>query len=77
MTDPRVMSYHDVSVEWAGRAPELLFNLPYSLMLACTRCGGWELYEHNGKDYMIIAGEYDHAKLIVRVAGEVVCGTRE
>lgn len=74
---PREMSYHDVSVEWGGRAPELLFNLPFNLMLSCTRVGGWELYQHDGKDYLRIAGEYHTTKLIVRVAGEVICGERE
>lgn len=75
---PRAMSYHDVSVEWGGRAPELLFNLPFNLMLTCTRCGGWELYDNVGQPTeRLLAGEYNDAKLIVRVAGEVICGDRD
>jgi hypothetical protein len=61
-------SYHDLHITTAAVARTSIFNLPFGLMVTCTRTAGWELWEHE----KLIAGEYDDHGLRLDVAGHVV-----
>lgn len=66
-------SYHDVHIQTKQIPRKSIFDLPFNVMLTCTRLGGWELWEA-GK---LLAGEYDPPNaplgcLRVDVAGHVI-----
>lgn len=61
-------SYHDLHITTAELPRTSIFDLPYELMVTCTRGGGWELYRNN----RLIAGEYDENGLRLDVAGHVI-----
>jgi hypothetical protein len=66
-------SYHDVEVEFSGKRIRL-FDASYGLLLSCTRCGGWELWNRLGGKEELLAGEYNEIQLRVYVAGILICG---
>lgn len=66
-------SYHDVEVEFSGKRMRL-FDASYGLLLSCTRCGGWELWNRWGGKEELLAGEYNEIPLRVYVAGILICG---
>lgn len=61
-------SYHDIFVTTETIKRTSIFNLPFRLMVTCTRTGGWELW--NGKQVM--AGEFDTNGLRIDVSGVVI-----
>jgi len=79
LEDKIKFSYHDVEVEFNG-IREKIFNLPFNLMLTCTRVGGWELWESTVDtvslklDYKLIAGEYNETPLKIYVDGIQILG---
>jgi hypothetical protein len=62
------MSYRELYITTADIPRTSIFNLPYGLMVTCTRPGGWELWQ----DTNLIAGEYDPRGLRLNVAGHVI-----
>ena len=67
-------SYHDVVIASNNRL-YILFNLPFSVRLMCTRVGGWELWNMcgNGEKDNVLAGEYAGPPFTLYVKN----GTRE
>lgn len=63
------MSYHDLYVATEVLPRTRLFDLPFWLMVTCTRTGGWELW----MDQTLIAGEYHTAGLRLDANGTVLC----
>lgn len=61
-------SYHDLHITTRNFPRTALFNLPYDLMITCTRVGGWELWQNN----KLIAGEFDDEGLLLDVGGDVI-----
>jgi hypothetical protein len=69
------MSYHDLYITTASIPRTSIFNLPYGLVVTCTRSAGWELWNKwDGKEELL-AGEYADDpvySLILDVAGYVI-----
>lgn len=61
-------SYHDLHITTAFIPRTSIFNLPFNLMVTCTRLGGWELWESQ----VLLAGEYSQNGLILDVDGNVI-----
>jgi hypothetical protein len=61
-------SYHDLHITTATVPRTSIFNLPFNLMVTCTRGGGWELWESQ----VLMAGEYSQNGLILDVDGHVI-----
>jgi hypothetical protein len=55
-----MISYHDLYITTKDISRTRLFNLPFSLMVICTRAGGWELWDMRGgfESSELLAGEY-------------------
>lgn len=66
------VSYHDLHITTSKIPRTSIFNLPFGLMVACTRTGGWELFEDDGNSFKSIAGEYGEDKLRLDIAGHVI-----
>lgn len=62
------LSYHDVEVQFDGQRIRL-FDASYSLMLTCTRAGGWRLYTRFNGEEKLLAGEYDNPPLEIFING--------
>lgn len=66
-------SYHDLYITTAEIHRTRLFDLPYGLMVTCTRVGGWELWQSQSfAEKKLIAGEYDTHGLVLDVDGTVI-----
>jgi hypothetical protein len=68
-------SYHDLHVTTPEIPRRPIFDLPFGLMVTCSRAGGWGL----SRDGLVIAGEYGgpDAWLVLDVAGHVICDGRD
>lgn len=69
-------SYHDLHITTDELPRTSVFNLPFNLMVTCSRTGGWELWRMGmalgeGKE-ALLAGEYDENGLRLDVAGHVI-----
>ena len=73
------MSYHDLFITTENISRTSIFNLPFSLMVTCTRVGGWELWDISSgfSDAVRLAGEYDNNWLVLDVAGHVILDSRK
>lgn len=73
-------SYHDLHITTSSIPRTSIFNLPYNLMIMCTRTGGWELWDCTGglDKAVCIAGEYSHPEhwLVLDVNGHVIVDSR-
>ena len=71
-------SYHDLYITTKTIKRTSIFDLPFSLMVTCTRTGGWELWNVlNGiQNATLIAGEYDQKWLVLDVNGSIVVDGR-
>jgi hypothetical protein len=67
-------SYHDLHITTAELPRTSIFNLPFNLMVTCTRTGGWELWRMDGGEgkETLIANEYGANGLRLDVAGHVI-----
>lgn len=65
-------SYHDIVVYCDGQRYELGTD-SYSLMLTCTRAGGWELWDCRE---CLIGGQFHSAQFSLEIAGVLVCGKK-
>jgi hypothetical protein len=73
-------TYHDVEFQIGDGPRERIFNEGYSLMITCTRAGGWELWggtSHDTNERVLMAGEYNAVPLCLYVAGVQICGPKE
>lgn len=73
------MSYHDLYITTATIPRTRLFNLPFALMVTCTRVGGWELLDCSKgiAEARILAGEYaGPAWLVLDVNGHTIVDSR-
>jgi hypothetical protein len=72
-------SYHDlhITTEHIPRTP--IFNLPFSLMVTCTRTGGWELWNVSEgiAKAKLVAGEYSELWMVLDVDGTVIVDSRK
>lgn len=62
-------SYHDLYITTASIARTSIFDLPYGLIVMCTRTGGWELWLRTDRQ---IGGEYGERGLRLDVNGVVI-----
>lgn len=70
-----IPSYHDVYFQFDDGPKTRLFDAPFSVMISCTRVGGWELNEWTGEHYTVRAGEYNELHpLRLWVADTQICG---
>lgn len=66
-------SYHDLHITTAELSRSSIFNLPYNLMITCTRVGGWEVWRIDGANRQTrIAGEFYDAGLRLDTAGRII-----
>jgi hypothetical protein len=61
-------SYHDLHITTTQIPRTSIFNLPYGLVVTCTRTGAWELW----RGEQLLAGEFDDNGLRLDVAGHVI-----
>lgn len=61
-------TYHDLYITTAEMVRTSIFDLPFDMMVTCTRVGGWELWQ----DRVLIAGEYHDDGMRLDVAGHVI-----
>jgi len=86
IADKSKMSYlnsdHDLFITTPTLERTSIFDLPFNVMVTCTRTGGWELWQvpDSGiKDAKLLAGEYEGEDkwLLLDVAGRVIVDSRE
>jgi hypothetical protein len=74
--DAKLFSYHDLHITTPTIKRASIFDLPYGLMVTCTRTGGWELWNNWSGKKECIAGEYGSIQcnnwLILDVDGHVI-----
>ena len=66
-------SYNDISIQFNDSRHSFI-NMPYDVVLQCTRAGGWELWQGRTK---LLAGEYDTTKLKIFFKDIMICGKYE
>lgn len=73
-------SYHDLYVTTKDIPRTKLFNLPYGLIVMCSRVTGWELVDaKNGlRTAELLGGEYEGPDkwLVLDVSGHVITDSR-
>lgn len=73
-------SYHDLHITTATIQRTSIFNLPFNLTVACSRIGGWELWDTKGgsvSNWVFLAGEYGLKNwLVLDVDGVVIVDSR-
>lgn len=67
------MSYHNLHIQTTDIPRTSIFDLPFSLMITCTRAAGWELWQTNAlMNFVVIAGEFAKHGLRLDVNGVVI-----
>jgi hypothetical protein len=63
------MSYHDLYITTNGIKRTSIFNLPFNVVVTCTRAGGWEVWDTHvngfpvrGDRWTLMGGEYSEEK---------------
>jgi hypothetical protein len=71
-------SYHDLHITTETISRMSIFNLPFNLIVTCTRTGGWELWDATGglKDAKLLAGEYNSNWIVLDVNGFILVDSR-
>lgn len=69
-------TYHDLHVTTATIPRTAVFNLPYGLVVECTRAGGWRVWDRWRGVERLIASEYGDNWLVLDVAGHEIVNTR-
>jgi hypothetical protein len=69
-------SYHDLHITTETIPRTTIFDLPFGLVVTCSRTAGWALWQGNDR---CLAGEYEGAErwLVLDVAGHVICDSRK
>lgn len=73
------LSYHDLYITTERIPRTSISDLPHSLMVLCTRAGGWELWERYDRHERPLAQEYCGEGgnwLVLDVAGAVIVDSR-
>lgn len=66
-------SYHDLYITADGIPRTSIFNLPYGVIVTCTRVGGWEAWNKWEGVEELLGGEYNSTKGIrLDVDGHVI-----
>jgi hypothetical protein len=71
-------SYHDLHITTKDIKRTSVFNLPFNILVICSRVGGWEVWDTHGsgtdlKGWTLLGGEYDDEKpLSLDVKGKVI-----
>jgi len=60
-----VPSYHDLHITTTSIERTSIFDLPYNLLVTCTRAGGWELWDHDRKAPAIAGSFKDPGPLCI------------
>lgn len=63
-----VPSYHDVVVIFDGVRYKV-FDQPYSMLITCTRAGGWEFWENYQGAQTLLGGEFNAKPFRIEVNG--------
>lgn len=64
-------SYHDVVVTCGDKEYKIIDDS--SLMLVCTKAGGWELWSKTPTEETLIGFEFDSVKFKVVTGNVIVC----
>lgn len=74
-----MISYHDLYITTEHISRTKLFNLSFSLMVICTRTGGWELWDMRGgfQNSELVAGEYAKNWLVLEDGDHVIIDSRK
>jgi hypothetical protein len=74
-----VPSYHDLYITTEGLERTSIFNLPFNILVQCSRVGGWQVWHKPDPrgDYVLLAGEFDPKWLVLDVAGHVIVDSRK
>ncbi|QDH83663.1 hypothetical protein [Achromobacter phage Motura] len=75
MTTPR--SYHDLFITTPDIERTSISDLPFPLMVTCSRLGGWELWSGCSADSKLLAGEYHSKGIKLECQGVVLVNTLE
>jgi hypothetical protein len=72
-------SYHDLHITTPSIKRTSIFDLPFRVVVQCTRVGGWEVWALSEGDLPeeLLAGEYHAGGLCLDVAGHVIVDTLE
>lgn len=65
-------SYHDLHITTSDIPRTSIFNLPFTVLVMCTRAGGWQVREKYRNEERLIGGEYDEKGIRLDVAGHVI-----
>lgn len=68
-------SYHSVKVT-VGDKEYKIFDSSYSLILTCTRTGGWELWEKREGTETLLGQEFGTALFLIEADGQIICDNR-
>lgn len=71
-------SYHDLHITTDTIERTSIFNLPYRVIVTCTRLSGWQVSARRERDLpaYLIGGEYDGPGMLLDVGGVVICDSR-
>jgi hypothetical protein len=70
-------SYHDLHITTKDIKRTSIFDLPFNVLVICTRTGGWEVWDTHGGvnlfNYTLLGGEYDEERpLRLDINGETI-----
>jgi hypothetical protein len=75
--------YHDLHITTSGIKRMSILDLPYNIIVQCTRVGGWEVWDMHGSTdfskWTLLGGEYDGEKKPLRldIKGKVIVSSFE
>jgi hypothetical protein len=68
-----IPTYHDLHITTATIPRTSIFNLPFGVIVTCTRVGGWEVWNRWDGIEELLGGEYHITKwLRLDVGGHVI-----
>jgi hypothetical protein len=72
-------SYHDLFITTEGLERTSIFNLPFNMLVQCSRVDGWQIWHKPDprRDYVLLAGEFDPKWLVLDVGGHVIVDSRK
>lgn len=74
------VSYHDLHITTPKMERTSIFDLPFSVEVACCRVAGWQVWEvpaGRRDDSRLLGAEYGEDQwLVLDVAGHVICDSR-
>jgi hypothetical protein len=71
--------YHDLHITTSKIERKSIFDLPFSVLVTCTRTGGWEVWSKDGPHEELLGAEFGGPDkwLVLDVAGHEICNGRD